>query len=142
MQGLLTPVIGLLAGYVAYQQWLTNKDKVKLDKFDRRFAIYDAARELRRAIRQHARATEDEIFDFRMKTRDAVFLLDDDLGRYLEEFGDKAWQILMMEGEIEHEHDQHKLAKLIDDQRALKVWITDQADPLRDKFRKYLSVRN
>jgi hypothetical protein len=142
MQGLLTPVIALVTAYIAYQQWLTNKDKVKLDKFDRRFAIYDAARELRRAIRQHAQATEDEIFNFRMKTRDAVFLLDDDLRRYLEDLGDKAWQILMMEGEIEHEHDKHKREKLIDDQRALKDWIADQADPLRDKFRKYLSLRN
>jgi hypothetical protein len=99
LQGLLTPIIGLLAVYIAYQQWITNKDKIKLDKFDRRFAIYDAARELRRRIRQHSWASEQEIFDFRMKTRDAVFLLDDELGSYLEEFGNKAWQIAMMEEE-------------------------------------------
>jgi hypothetical protein len=45
-------------------------------------------------------------------------------------------------GGIEHEHDQHKLEKLVDEQRAIKDWIADQAVPLRDKFRKYLSLKN
>src|SRR5271170_90498 len=40
LQGLMTPVIALIAVYIAWQQWRTNADKVKLDKFDRRFPIY------------------------------------------------------------------------------------------------------
>ncbi|MGD0137401.1 MAG: hypothetical protein ABSD28_00870 [Tepidisphaeraceae bacterium] len=43
----LTPlVIGLLAAYIAYQQWRTNHRKLKLDLFDRRYKVYQAARQL------------------------------------------------------------------------------------------------
>ena len=37
---LLTPVIGVVAVYVAWQQWKTNDIKLKLDLYDRRLKIY------------------------------------------------------------------------------------------------------
>jgi hypothetical protein len=35
-QGLLTPVIGIIATYIAWQRWRTNKNKLKLDRYERR----------------------------------------------------------------------------------------------------------
>jgi hypothetical protein len=34
-QGLLTPVIGAIATYIAWQQWRTNQNKLKLDRYER-----------------------------------------------------------------------------------------------------------
>ena len=39
-------VIGILAAYIAYQQWLTARHKLKMELFDRRFKVYQAARDL------------------------------------------------------------------------------------------------
>jgi hypothetical protein len=141
LQGLMTPVIALLAVYIAWQQWRTNADKVKLDKFDRRFAIYDATRDLIRIIRQQSHATEKQVYDFRMKTRDASFLLDDELGAYLEQFANKAWDILMFESELEQENDSQKRGEIITKQRTLKDWLRTQDQPLRDKFTRYLTLK-
>lgn len=41
-----TLAIGGVAGVIAWQQWRTAKDKVKLDLFDRRFAVFMDARQL------------------------------------------------------------------------------------------------
>jgi hypothetical protein len=79
---------------IARQQADLAEERVKLDKFDRRFAVFDATRELIRIVMQQSHANEEQIFDYRMKTRDAIFLFDDDqLSTYLKEFADKAWDI-------------------------------------------------
>jgi len=39
---LLTPAIAILASYIAVRQWLTNKNKLKLDLFDKRYAVFEA----------------------------------------------------------------------------------------------------
>jgi len=34
-----------IAGYIAFRQWLTARNRLKLDLFDKRFAIYQAMRD-------------------------------------------------------------------------------------------------
>lgn len=41
-----TLAIGGVAGIIAWRQWKTAQDKVKLDLFDRRFAVFMDARRL------------------------------------------------------------------------------------------------
>jgi hypothetical protein len=48
--GLLTPVIGIVVAFVAWQQWKTARDKLKLDMFDRRLAIFIAVRDYMTAV--------------------------------------------------------------------------------------------
>jgi len=36
---LLTSLIAIMMAYIAYQQWRTNKDKLKMDLYDRRYNI-------------------------------------------------------------------------------------------------------
>lgn len=41
---LLTPFIAVTGLWIAYHQWQTNRDKLKLDLFERRLVVYDAAK--------------------------------------------------------------------------------------------------
>ena len=43
-KGLLTPAIGLVAIYIAWQQWNTNRNKLKLDLFEKRFSVFQSTR--------------------------------------------------------------------------------------------------
>ena len=112
--------------------------RLQHDLFDRRFAVYDATRELIRTVVQHCHANEQQIFDFRMKTRDAKFLLDDEISTYLEEFAKKAWDILMLESELNALNDSTEREANIRRQRTLKDWIRNQHQALADKFGRYL----
>ena len=40
--GLLTPVIALIATYIAWQQWKTTRHKLRFDLYSRRFAVYES----------------------------------------------------------------------------------------------------
>ena len=44
--GLLTPVIAIVAVYIAWQQWQTNRQKLILDRYDRRLRIYEEVRKI------------------------------------------------------------------------------------------------
>jgi hypothetical protein len=90
---------------------------------------------------QYGEANEREIFDFRMKTRDAKFLLDDEISTYLEEFADKAWHILTLESELGALDDHTEREECIRRQRALKDWIRNQHKALADKFAPYLALK-
>jgi hypothetical protein len=90
---------------------------------------------------QHGHANEQQIFDFRMKTRDAKFLLDDEISTYLEEFAKKAWDILMLESELNALNDSTEREANIRRQRTLKDWVRNQHQALADKFGRYLKLK-
>jgi hypothetical protein len=46
LQALLTPVVAIAVGVIAFAQWWTARNRLKLDLFDRRWAVYVAVREL------------------------------------------------------------------------------------------------
>ena len=41
---LLTPIIAIIATYIAYQQWKTNQLKLNLERYDRRLEVYEEVR--------------------------------------------------------------------------------------------------
>jgi hypothetical protein len=74
LQALAVPVLGLVAAWIAYQQWRTADRKVQLDLFDRRFAVYEAARDVVREIVRHGAADGANARAFAMATDKARFL--------------------------------------------------------------------
>jgi hypothetical protein len=42
---LLTPLVALVTTYIAVQQYRANKLKIKLDLFEKRYAVYDGAKQ-------------------------------------------------------------------------------------------------
>ena len=45
-KALLTPVIAVVATYIAYQQWQTNRQKLNLERYDRRLHVYEEVRKI------------------------------------------------------------------------------------------------
>src|SRR5262245_66272538 len=67
LQGLLTPVIGIVATYIAWQQWKTNRNKLNLDRYDRRMRVYqEVVRFISIGIR-YDNYDDDELLNFRPK---------------------------------------------------------------------------
>ena len=48
LSALLTPAVAVFGIFIAYRQWRLAQEKLKLDLFDKRFEVYEAARELNR----------------------------------------------------------------------------------------------
>ena len=45
-KALLTPVIAIVATYIAWQQWKSNQLKLHLDRYDRRLRVYEEVRQI------------------------------------------------------------------------------------------------
>jgi hypothetical protein len=64
LSALLTPTIAVIVAIIAYRQWKTAQNRLKLDLFDRRFAVYDAARNLLSSVMTSGEAKNDEMLKF------------------------------------------------------------------------------
>ena len=79
MTAFLTPIIAILAVIIAYRQWKTADDKLRTERFDRRFAVYDTARNLLATIITMGEIKDDELYKFLSGTREAKWFLNDEI---------------------------------------------------------------
>lgn len=90
LQGLLTPVIGMITTYIAWQQWKTNQSKLKLDRYERRLQIY---KEIVRFISigiQDTNYDRNELMTFRAKVSEADFLFGEEVSQYIDQLHRRA----------------------------------------------------
>ena len=78
-------MIAVLTSYIAFQQWRTNKRKVRLDVFDKRFGTYETVRDTVSSIVSNGRIESDALFRFWIKSSDAKFLFGKTIGTLVKE---------------------------------------------------------
>jgi hypothetical protein len=83
LQALLIPMVAVAAGGIAFAQWWTAKNKLKLDLFDRRWAVYVAVRELLSEIVRHANVSPEAQDKFLAGVRGARWLFDERVHHYI-----------------------------------------------------------
>jgi hypothetical protein len=87
LKGLATPAIALAGILIACAQLRITGIRLTHDLFERRYAIYDAARTFIQIICQKHTTTVEERSLFYYKTGNAIFVLDKKLAAYLDELG-------------------------------------------------------
>ena len=139
---LLTPLIGVLVAYVAFQQWRTARNRLKLDLFDRRLAVYQQARDflVKQMALGHLESTE--IAEFAIKTRVSRWLFNPSLADYLErEVAKAAMDVSDLESQLEAITSQPDRAKSISQQGELRKWLNEQLYTEIDrKFAAFLQL--
>ena len=85
VQALSTPAIAAAVGVIAWQQFRVAHQKLRLDLFDRRYAVLEVLmREAVTALNQNESALFDErLFDMNQRLTSARFLFDGDTFDYL-----------------------------------------------------------
>lgn len=83
LQAFSTPLIAVTAACIAWGQWSTARNKLKLDLFDRRFTIYEAARNFLGSVATSGKVKDDELIRFVLGTREARWLLNSDIADHL-----------------------------------------------------------
>jgi hypothetical protein len=86
----LTPLIALIALYIAYQQYRTNRDKLRLDLYDRRFDLYGALVDLCTSVASSGAPGSPEFRGFLQARHKTQFLFDPEVAAYLEKTRQKA----------------------------------------------------
>lgn len=143
-KALLTPVIAIVATYIAWQQWKTNRLKFHLDLYDRRLKVYEEVRQILSIIARDAVASYDDLLKFKRAVSEADFLFDPDIPAYIEEIYQRGVKLQYWSGEyrdytqpIPEGYDHQKVC---DGMHAELIWLSVQFDPAHEKFKKYLNV--
>jgi hypothetical protein len=100
LQALAVPVLGFVAAWIAYRQWRTADWKVQLDLFDRRFSVYDAARDVVREVVRHGAANSNNARAFAMATDKARFLFGPEVMSRLDLTRDSIAKLIQISGKL------------------------------------------
>jgi hypothetical protein len=100
-------VAGIVAG-ITYQQWKINREKIRLDLYNRRFDVYASFLNLYNALTENRHTTFTDEFapiyrDFIKAQRESQFLFDPESGVYkiLENVQAQSLAIILFEEKIE-----------------------------------------
>jgi hypothetical protein len=80
-----TAFIALIVAGIAFLQWATARQKVLLDLFDKRFAVYEELRDVVGGYFSSGRCSPEEISKFTRVAGRAQFLFGSEVTSYLEE---------------------------------------------------------
>lgn len=137
----LSPIIAIIGGWIAWQQVRINRNKLKLDRFDKRFAVHEAAMTFVARVATKGNADIEEMNDFIAKTRGTRFLLSKEIADYLDEIYRNAGRLrnvaLSMEALTLSEEARQKFS---DKWLELNEWFQKQLDVIPEKFAPFLSI--
>lgn len=143
LAALLTPTVAVLGSFIAYRQWRLAQNKLKLDLFDRRYSVYEAAHSLLASIMASGRAKDDELFKFLLATREAKWLLDSSVAAYLDkQLYHKAIDLQTLQAELEGVPVGDIRTKNLRAQAEIKKWFLAQHEALDEQFSPYLRLRH
>ena len=143
LQGLTTPVIGLGLLYIAYQQYKTNREKLKLDLYERRLRVFRGTTALLGAIQNKRKADLIDISHFLHEAAEATFLFSKDtaLQDYLEEIrlkANKLWAITIEMNELPVGEQRNQIVSKRTEQLS---WFIGQWKVIREKFKPHLGFK-
>lgn len=141
---LLTPLIAVITAYIAWQQAVTSRQKLNLDRYDRRLRIYEEVRKILSIIMRDGKANTDELLRFRVSVSEADFLFGPEIPQYIDEIYTHGLRLSVCKEEYrDYTQDQpegYDHEKVVAEMHAEFAWLTDQFEPAKQKFKKYLDI--
>lgn len=131
-------VIAAIVAYIAWQQHKTNRDKLRLDLYNKRYEVFSSLKILLAHILQQGSIKLEQVNEFTRATREAVFLFDEDIETYLETVRIKAldlWEAKETMEPLPVGGERSAKAREITE---LCGWLCNQNKVAIDKFGKYL----
>ncbi|MBC8378484.1 MAG: hypothetical protein H8E62_04845 [Planctomycetes bacterium] len=134
-------ITGFLAAIVAwtgYQQHKLAKERLKLDLFEKRFAVYKAAQRFLSIILRDANFKDGELFEFRGGTQDGTFLFGPDIPDYIAMLDKKALDMKTANMQLEGLPKSDERSELVGKEMQLLKELTDELPRLKEVFAPYL----
>ena len=137
-QGLLTPIIAIIVARIAYDQYRTAKDKLRLDLFDKRFVVYKAFDDFRRLVQDSGNVELADLQEFHRKTEMVVFLFDSDIIDYRQELYQKAVDLRQLNQKLDRLDVGDERTRVVKEESKLLKWFIDQINDVANRFAPYL----
>lgn len=133
--------VAIAVAIITWRQWITNRDTLKHQLFDRRYAIYEQIAGFLAEIAQTGTIRLGGDIDFLQKTKQAyfVFSCDPDVKDLLSQIYTHAIDFHALEAELSSESGTARHEN-IEKQRAIKNWFSETHKDLEKRFEKFLRL--
>ena len=143
LSALLVPVVAIFGLFIAYRQWKTAQNKLKLELFERRLAIYNSATTFISSVMTSGKATDEQLRNLIVGTKEAKWVLSYEIAEHLDkELYSKGVDLQCLSAELEGEPVGEMRTKNVHEQRNIKQWLNKQYETLDSLFRDYLQLRH
>ena len=119
-------------------------ERMKHDLFEKRFAVFEVARQLLIRAVQHDHVDAGEIIKFNMETADAEFLYNEDIVDYLDSLRSRIVRLRQVNTQIKSIEDNERLEKrrgeLIDKAADIAIELSAELPIMIAKFKPYLKL--
>ena len=138
---LLMPVVALVGVCIAWQQCCIAKNKLKLELFEKRFAVYDKARNMLGEIMIKGKLTDAGLHEYGSGIREARWLMDEEVAKYLnQELWDKAVQLQSYDAQLDGLPVGEERDHLAHERATLNQWFHTQYPILDEKVAPFLKL--
>jgi len=141
ISGLATIGVGVVAGWIAHGQWAINRDKLKLDHYDRRFEVYQAMRELIVSVQSNGTTTDEELRKYLQRTRQAKFLLNAKIADFRKELYNRASRLQLSHKLREGPAPDKVHAAAANSRAENTTWFLEQEQAIEALFEPFLQLR-
>lgn len=139
LKGLLSPILAVGIAYIAYQQYKTNREKLRLELYDRRLKVFHSLRNFLGDISCVGDCSHGRLSQYVAEIGESTFLFDEDITDYLEKIWLDASELHRLEDQKKHiDRLSAEKKESISDRRAIVFrWLFDQITESQTRFEKY-----
>lgn len=141
---LLTPLIAVIATWIAYQQFQTNRLKLKFDMYEKRLKIYQALMDFIGTVISFPEMKVEEVKKFDVARSESVFLFGKDIPQYLQTLRDQAAAITTLNSQIQELMSNERSpdrTNLVNEKLKIIDWFYKQLEVAQERFSQYLAFK-
>jgi hypothetical protein len=143
-KAILTPLIAVVAVYIAWQQWKTNQQKLVLDRYDRRLRVYEEVKKILSIIIRDGNVSVEELLRFRTAVSEADFLFGPEIPEYIDTLYKHGVTLARSTSEYrdytQSKPEGYDHQKVVSSMHEELNWLTEQFVPAKKLFQKYLDI--
>jgi hypothetical protein len=143
MSALTTPMLAIFGAFIAYRQWATSRDELRLDLFERRLVIYEAFRSALGQMYVKGQLNHEDEDKYLAGVAGSLWLFGDDVHKYLvEEFWNKLMEHRLLVSQLQEALQIDERRELAQKKRELREWLLAQNKRSEKLFLPYLGFHH
>ncbi|MEL7167867.1 MAG: hypothetical protein AAGN64_00820 [Bacteroidota bacterium] len=130
----------MIAVYIAFQQYKTNRFRVKLELFDKRHELYSGIRDYLYSVIREGYASDTAIFALNKSTQDAFFLFDEEVEAYIQQLRERGARTHLIRKKLEILPVGEERSALAEEDAEILIWFGNQLGESKRILKKYLQL--
>ena len=143
LYGALTPLIAIIAVYIACQQYKINRARLNNELYERRITIFKAVMKFISEVIQNVSPDIITLSQFYADTGEADFLFESDIRQYIDTLYENGRKLGKLADQLSPADDSSGLPKVnegIKEKWELFNWFSDELPNAKKLFKRYLSI--